>query len=88
MKVTFISVLADGSNHAYLKLVPVLMRYYLPGKLVQVKVSEFTSAPGETSSVVDDHILKALDKFNLLDEIITFSDDNTATCSTAAMHRS
>jgi hypothetical protein len=51
-------VLVDSSNHVDLKLVPVLMRYYLPGKGV-VKVSDFTRSPGETSSVVNDHILKS-----------------------------
>ena len=76
-EVKFIAVMVDSSNHINLKIVPVLVRYYLPEKEVQIKVLEVTNLPGEKSSLINDHILKVLDKFSLTAKIVAFSADNT-----------
>jgi uncharacterized membrane protein len=47
--VKYISVMVDTSNHKGLKLVPVLVRYFVPRKGVQTKVIEFHNLKGETS---------------------------------------
>jgi hypothetical protein len=39
--VTYISVMVDTSNHKRLKLVLVLVQYFIPRKGVQTKVTEF-----------------------------------------------
>lgn len=75
----FISVMVDTSNHKDLKLVPVLVRYFIPNEGIQVKVLEFQNIVGETAELMGDHILDILRKFQLTDRIIAFSADNCNT---------
>jgi hypothetical protein len=49
--VKYISVMVDASNHESLKLVPVLVWYFIPRKGVQTKVTEFHNFEGETADV-------------------------------------
>jgi len=42
----FISVLVDGSNHKSIKLVPILVRYFLPDVGIKNKILEFSNLPG------------------------------------------
>jgi hypothetical protein len=49
--VKYILVMVDTSNHKNLKLVPVPVRYFIPRKGVQTKVTEFHNLKGETADV-------------------------------------
>jgi hypothetical protein len=50
--VKYISVMVDTSSHESLKLVSVLVRYFIPRKGVQTKVIEFYNLKGETADVL------------------------------------
>lgn len=68
-------MLIDSSDHVDIKLVLVLIKYYLL-EGVQVQLLEFIDLPGEISVLASDYILKVLDRFSLLDKIIAFSAGN------------
>jgi hypothetical protein len=63
--VKYTSVMVDTSNHKSLKLVPVLVQYFIPRKGVQTKVIEFHNLKGETADVLTTHIMDVLDKYKL-----------------------
>jgi hypothetical protein len=44
--------MVDTSNYKSLKLVPVLFRYFIPRKGVQITVMEFHNLKGETADVL------------------------------------
>lgn len=45
----FVTVMIDSSNHKDLKIVPLLVRYFLPETGVKTVIIEFTDLPGETA---------------------------------------
>jgi hypothetical protein len=51
-KLLSIYVMVDTSNHKSLKLVPVLVRYFIPRKGVQTKVIEFHNLKGEIADML------------------------------------
>lgn len=63
-KARFISAVIDYSNHKYMKLVPVLVRYFVPH--IGIKVRVLSSAM----------FRKVLHKFGLTEKIVTLSFDN------------
>lgn len=78
-EVKYMSVMVDTSNHKDLKLVPVLVRYFIPDKGIQIKVIEFQNITGETAELLADHILDILKKQQLTEKVIAFSGDNCNT---------
>jgi hypothetical protein len=70
-----ISVTVDTSNYKSLKLV----RYFIPSKGVQDKVTELHNLKGETADVVTTYITDVLDKYKLSNKIIAFCGDNCNT---------
>lgn len=75
----FISVLVDGSNHKAIKLVPILVRYFLPEIGIKNKILEFSNLPGETSDLITGKIIDVLTKYGLKEKIVALSADNTNT---------
>jgi hypothetical protein len=71
-----ISVMVDTSNHKSLKLVPVLVQYFIPRKGDLTKVIEFHNLKGETADVLTTCIM---DKYKLSHKIIAFCVDNCNT---------
>jgi hypothetical protein len=59
--------------------VPVLVRYFIPRKGVQTKVTEFHNLKGETADVLTTYIMNVLDKYKLSKKIIAFCGDNCKT---------
>jgi hypothetical protein len=68
----------DASNHIDLKIVPIIVRYFISDKVVATEIKEFSSLPGETSDLVD-HILEASQKHDVADKITGISTENTNT---------
>jgi hypothetical protein len=66
-----------ASNHTDLKIVPIIVRYFIPNKGTATEISEFSSLPGETYDLLVDHILEATQKHDTADKIIGISADNT-----------
>ena len=75
----YVSVMVDASNHKSLKLVPILVRYFIPTKGVQCKVICFQNVGGETAELLANHVLDILKKHHLVDKIIAFCADNCNT---------
>uniref|UniRef100_A0A8C6K6H0 Uncharacterized protein n=1 Tax=Nothobranchius furzeri TaxID=105023 RepID=A0A8C6K6H0_NOTFU len=76
---TLVSVAVDTSNHKAVKLVPVVVRYFKITEGVRVKILDFTSLPGETSTLLCDEVYRCLSAFGLVDKVVGFCADNTNT---------
>lgn len=75
----FVTVLTDASNHGNLKMLPVLVRYFLPTTGIRVKILDFSTMPGETSEIIFQQVKDAIDKFQLQKKVIAFCGDNANT---------
>jgi hypothetical protein len=75
----YVSFLIDGSNHKTIKLVPVVIRYFLPNFGVKNKILEFPNLTGETSNLINFKIIDVLTKFRLKQKNVVLSADNTNT---------
>jgi hypothetical protein len=64
--------MVDTSNHESVKLVSVLVRYFIPRKGVQTKVIEFHSVKGEAADVLTSYIMYVLDKYKLPTKKLSF----------------
>ncbi|KAG8237980.1 hypothetical protein J437_LFUL014681, partial [Ladona fulva] len=62
-------------NHHDLKLVPVMVKYFMPYEGVKIKVFEFKELPGETAKLISDHLKE--DQNHLQHKVIAFGSDNT-----------
>jgi len=69
----FISVLIDGSNHKAIKLVPIVVRYFLSDVGIKNKIFEFSNLPGETSDLITGKIIDVFTKFGLKEKIVALS---------------
>lgn len=78
-KVQFVTVSSDASNHGNVKLMPVVIRFFIPTIGVKVKLLEFSSQRGETSEVIAQMIIETAEKHNIKQKIIGFCADNCRT---------
>jgi hypothetical protein len=78
-QVGFISVVIDSSKHLDMKLVPLVIRYYLPEKGVKVNELELLNLGGETSELLFSYMLEVLQKLHLLKKVTAISADNINT---------
>lgn len=69
----------DSSNHIAVKVVPIVVRYFMPEKGICTEILEVSSLPGETSDLLANHILKVVEKYGIADKVIGISADNTNT---------
>ncbi|XP_070402450.1 uncharacterized protein [Nothobranchius furzeri] len=74
---TLVSATVDTSNHKAVKLVPVVVRYFKITEGVRVKILDFTSLTGETSTLLCDEVYRCLSAFGLVDKAVGFCADNT-----------
>jgi hypothetical protein len=77
--IKYCCLVIDASNHIVLKIVPIIVRYFIPDKGIATKILKFSSLPVETSDLLVDHILEAAHKHDIADKIIGSSADNTNT---------
>ena len=64
-KAKFVTVTIDASNRKEIKLVPVVVRYFVPDIDVKVKLIEFKSLSGETAEILSYYLVSVLEQ-NLL----------------------
>lgn len=76
----FISVFCDASNHKDLKVFPIMIRYFSSAAGVQTKLLDVNTLPGETSVMVSQYIINALESNNIASKMVAFSADN-ANCN-------
>lgn len=75
----FVSVSTDASNHGNIKMMPVVVRYFIPTVGVRVKMLEFKSTKGETSEIIASLIKSTAEKNEISDKIVGFCGDNCPT---------
>ncbi|XP_065306611.1 uncharacterized protein [Dermacentor albipictus] len=76
----FISVFCDASNHKDLKVLPIMVRYFTAAAGVQTKLLEINTLPGETSAMVSQYIMDALEANQVTSKLVAFSANN-ANCN-------
>lgn len=75
----FVSISTDESNRGNVKMVPVVVRYFIPTIGVQVKMMEFSSEKGATSEIIADLLAATCSKNELMDKVVAFCADNCPT---------
>ena len=64
-KANFVTVTIDALNRKEIKLVPVVVRYFVPDIGVKVKLLEFKSLPGETAEILSNYLVSVLEQNEL-----------------------
>ena len=62
-----------------MKLVPIVVRYFLPETGVKVELLEFESIPKETAEILSECLLAVLEQASLKKKLIRFCADNCNT---------
>lgn len=75
----YISISTDESNRGNIKMVPVVVRFFVPLVGVQVKMLEFSSEKGGTSQIIADLLAETCPKNELMDKVVAFCADNCPT---------
>ena len=78
-QINFVTVSIDALNMKKEKLVPIVVRYFLPESGVKVKLLEFKSVPGETAEILSEYLLSILDQTKIKNKLIGFCADNCNT---------
>lgn len=75
----YVSLTTDASNHGNTKMMPVVVRYFMPTVGVQVKLLCFSSERGETSAIIETLIKRTADDYGISDKVVGFCGDNCPT---------
>jgi len=78
-KANFISASIDASNRKEIKIVPVVVRYFVPDVGVKVKLLEFKSLEGETAAILSEYLVSVLEQNGLKEKLAGFCADNCNT---------
>ena len=78
-QINFVTVSINASSMKEVKLVPIVVCYFLPESGVQVKLLEFKSVPGETAQILSEYLLSVLDQKKIKGKLIQFCADNCNT---------
>lgn len=69
----------DASNHGSTKMMPVIVRYFIPTVGVRVKMLEFCSLKNETSLTIANLIMKTVEQNEIMEKFVGFCADNCVT---------
>ena len=64
-RINFVTVTIDASNTKEVKVVPIVIRYFLPESGIEVKLLQFKSVPRETAEILSKYLLSVLDQTKL-----------------------
>ena len=78
-RINFVTMTTNASNMKEVKLVPIVVRYFLPKSGINVKLLEFKSVTGETAETLSKYLLSVMDQTKLKDKLIGFCADNCNT---------
>lgn len=78
LKTRFVTLSTDASNHGNIKMMPVVVRYFIPTIGVRVKMLELSSEKNETSETIANLIKRTADKNDIKDKVAGFGADNAA----------
>lgn len=72
-----ITIYLDCSNHKNVKICPILIRYFLPNKGIQIKILDVKDLVGETSDIISKYVQETLEKNEIISKMIAFCGDST-----------
>ena len=75
-QINFVTVKIDASNMQEVKLVLIVVCYFLPESGVKVKLLEFKSVSGETAGILSKYFLSVLNQTKLKNKLIQFCTHN------------
>jgi hypothetical protein len=75
----YVCLSTDASNHGSIKMMPIIVRYFIPTIGIQVKLLEFDTVKGETSEIISSLIINTAEKNQIIGKIVGFSADNCPT---------
>jgi hypothetical protein len=78
-KANYVSIMIDSSNHDVLKIVPVLVRYFIPEEGIKTMVLEFLDLQCETADQLSEYVSQLVTKWNIEKKVVALSADNTNT---------
>ena len=78
-KANFVTETIDASNRKEIKLVSVVVRYFVPDIGVKVKLLKFKSLPGETAEILSNYLVSVLEQNELKEKVVGFCADNCNT---------
>lgn len=78
-KRSYVCLSTDASNRGNIKMMPVVVRYFVPTEGVKVKLLEFSNQKGETSIIISKMIMEAAEKNELNNKVVGFCGDNCPT---------
>jgi hypothetical protein len=74
-KPNYVSITIDCA----LKIVPVLVRYFIPEEDIKIMVLEFLDLPCETADLLTKYVWQLVVKWNIEKKVVALSADNTNT---------
>lgn len=76
-KGVYFSISTDASNHGSVKLFPILVRYYLPGEDLKLRLFDFFDDPDESANKIFLNLKTRMEKLGLnLKHVSSYSADN------------
>ena len=78
-KANFITMTIDASKRKEIKLVLVVVHYFVPDIGVKIKLLEFKSFPGETTEILSNYLVSILEQNELKKKVVGFCTDNRNT---------
>lgn len=78
-EINYVSVSTDASNHGSIKMMPVVVRYFIPTIGIRVKMLEFSTEKGETSEIIASLLINTTKKNYIFDKLVGFCGDNCPT---------
>lgn len=78
-KFHYVCVSVDASNCGNIKLMPVVVRYFLPTIGVRIKMLAISSEKGETSLILTKLIKQTIENYQLNDKFVGLCGENCAT---------
>lgn len=83
----YICLSTDASNHGNIKMMPVIVRMFIPTVGIKVKLLEFSTEKGETSEIISTLLIDTAKKHQIVNKIVGFCADNCPTNFGSREHR-
>lgn len=58
----YVCLSTDACNHGNIKMMPIVVRYFIPTIGIQVKMLELSTVKGETSEIISSYIINTAEK--------------------------
>jgi hypothetical protein len=67
----YVSIMIDSSKHGGSKIVPVLVRYYIPEEGIKTTVLKFLDLPCETADQLTEYVWQLVTKWNIEKKVVS-----------------